>query len=222
MQFNWDVVAHGAMLLMLVAYIVKDIFWLRLLTVIGCIFVVTYFYLGTENPFWIFIGWNLAFIGINAFQIKLLLKEKLGYRLTSEEEYLYNSYFHEMKRTDFIKIIKLAKWRTMNRGDKVFNEGDTVREIMLLQTGYLAVQIKDKTIARLTEGHIIGEMSFVAGEQATATIQVDSDTAILLTWSQQEMHQLMEKNTEMRIIMQSFFSRDLMKKLQQLSQQETK
>jgi hypothetical protein len=205
---------------MLFAYLVKDILWLRVLTVVGCTFDFFYMYLGTESPVWVYMGWNVAFISINSLQIGLLLKEMFGYKLTPEEEHLYQCYFREMNRLDFVKVIKLAEWRTVSENTILITQGETVKEITLIQRGSLAIDIQNRTVAQLTVGQLIGEMSFVTGEPATATIRVDSETAQILVWSQQELRYLIEKNTEMRIIMQSFFNKDLMKKLQQRSAQQ--
>ena len=220
MHINWDYVAHGGMIILLCAYIVKDILWLRVLTVFGCSFDFTYMYLGTDEPVWVYMGWDVAFITINSIQIGLLLKEMFGYKLSPEEDHLYQCYFREMNRRDFIKVIKLAEWRTVTAGTILIKQGESVKDIMLIQLGSLAIDIQNKTVAQLNAGQLIGEMSFVTGEPATATIRVSSETAKILAWSQQELRHLFEKNSEMRIIMQSFFNKDLMKKLQQRSIQQ--
>ena len=57
-----DVLVNTANIFYLLSYSVKDIFWLRILTVVAALFLLPYYYM-QSTPLWTPIGWNLFFYG---------------------------------------------------------------------------------------------------------------------------------------------------------------
>jgi len=68
---------HGANVLFLGAYLIRDILWLRSLTIIGGLALFPYYVWGNPTPLYEPIAWNTVFILINAIQIFRLLRERL-------------------------------------------------------------------------------------------------------------------------------------------------
>lgn len=63
-----DALVSVANVFYLMSYSVRDILWLRILTVVGGTLLLPYYYLQTE-PLWAPFGWNLVFLAINVFWI---------------------------------------------------------------------------------------------------------------------------------------------------------
>jgi hypothetical protein len=76
---------HAANILLLVAYSVRDILWLRLFAVAASLISLPYFILQPE-PLWAPIIWSSVFATINSFQALPLLVERRPVKLTLEEE----------------------------------------------------------------------------------------------------------------------------------------
>ena len=75
MTFQIDYLIHAANLLYLFAYLVRDILWLRILTVVAAFCLIPYFYFRPE-PLMTPIYWNLVFTALNAFWVVRLLLER--------------------------------------------------------------------------------------------------------------------------------------------------
>lgn len=60
---------HVANVVYLLSYWVKDVRWLRALTILGIVLLIPY-YLVQVRPLWEAAIWNLVFLGINIFRLK--------------------------------------------------------------------------------------------------------------------------------------------------------
>jgi len=84
-SFNPNYFLHAANVLLLVAYSVRDILWLRLFAVISALIAIPYFVLQPAR-LWVPIGWSCVFAAINLFQSWRLFVERRIVKLTQEEE----------------------------------------------------------------------------------------------------------------------------------------
>ena len=66
---------YTANFLYLLAYLVRDMFYLRLLTIVAACCLVTYFYSQAE-PLMTVVYWNLFFIALNVLQLARTLLER--------------------------------------------------------------------------------------------------------------------------------------------------
>ena len=87
MSFQFELLIHAANVLYLFAFMVRDILWLRILTVVAAAFLIPYFYYRPE-PLLAPIYWNLAFTVLNIFWIVRLLLERRPVKLSEEEQRL--------------------------------------------------------------------------------------------------------------------------------------
>src|SRR6516164_5723253 len=85
--FGLDFWITSANLLYLASYSVRDILWLRILTIVAGVLLIPYYYLQSK-PLWIAISWNLVFVGINLFWVARLLLERRSVQLTEDEQRL--------------------------------------------------------------------------------------------------------------------------------------
>ena len=78
---------HTANVLYLLSYLVRDILWLRVLTVVAGVVLMPY-YLAQSPPLLAAVAWNVLFTGINAVQIARLLYERRPVVLTEDQAHL--------------------------------------------------------------------------------------------------------------------------------------
>ena len=83
--FGADFWITSANLLYLASYSVRDILWLRALTIVAAGLLIPYYYL-QPAPLWIAIGWNLLFTAINLYWITRLLLQRRPVQLSSDEQ----------------------------------------------------------------------------------------------------------------------------------------
>ena len=99
MPLQIDLLIHLANVLYLFAFMVRDILWLRILTVIAAACIIPYFYLRPE-PLMTPIYWNLVFTALNVYWIVRLLLERRPVPMNEEEARLYQLAFRTMKPRD--------------------------------------------------------------------------------------------------------------------------
>jgi len=75
---------HFANVLYLFSYIMRDILWLRVLTVAAACFLIPYFYF-RPDPLLPAIYWNLVFTSLNVFWICRLLLERRPVKLSDDK-----------------------------------------------------------------------------------------------------------------------------------------
>ena len=75
-----------------------------------------------------------------------------------------------------------------------------------------AVTPDGKEIGRARDGAMIGEISFIQGGTATATVSVTRPSRYV-SWSGDELRKLLQRNPSMDVAMKHVFSVDLMRKL---------
>ena len=80
-----DVLIYAANILYLLSYLVKDIFHLRLLTIVAACCLVAYFYNQAE-PLITVVCWNLFFVGLNVLQLTRILWERYRTRANVQHQ----------------------------------------------------------------------------------------------------------------------------------------
>ena len=203
---------HVASLLTLLAYLVKDILWLRMLTILACIAGIIFNYFVPAAPLWAVINWNVVFIVINVVQILIIIKERSGVDFTDEEKELYQTLFKNFAPFEFMKLLRLGKWLHAKEGQLLAVEEQRLESVMLIYNGLVSVETNGEQIAQLKDGSLVGEMSFITDGAATATVRALQPTRYL-SWSKEEMRDLLKRNPNMRLAMETVFSADMTKKL---------
>ena len=199
-----QIAGHLASILTMVAYLLRDIIWLRFLTILSCFAGIAFNYYVPATPLWTVIGWNTLFA--------IIIKERTGIEFTEEEKELHDTLFKKFAPFEFMKLMRIAEWRQVAPGETVTTEGQLLDEVMMIYNGRLAVEVKGHKQAELQDGHFIGEVSFVSGGAATATVRAIEPTRYI-AWRRIEIDRLLNRNPSMRIAMQGMLTTDLSKKL---------
>ena len=67
---------HLAFGLIAFSFLVKDILYLRVVSILASLFSVFYNYTIPEEPLWLAINWNFIFIAVNVYHVAILIYEK--------------------------------------------------------------------------------------------------------------------------------------------------
>lgn len=209
---GWHLAAHIASLLTVAAYVLKDILWLRLLTILSCFAGIAFNYFVPATPLWTAINWNILFAVINVVQVAIIIKERSGVHFSEEEKELHDTLFKHFAPFEFMKLLRIGKWSTAKKGEVLAVEQQPIDRVMLIYNGRVSVELQGKEVAQLKDGNFIGEMSFITGGVATATVKAVEPTRYL-SWPKKEIENLLKRNPGMRSPMQGMLSTDLSKKL---------
>ena len=71
-----NLIGHLAFGLIAFSFLVKDILWLRLVSILASAFGMAYNYFIPADPMWIAIGWNGVFIAVNLYHIMFIYEKR--------------------------------------------------------------------------------------------------------------------------------------------------
>jgi len=203
---------HVANGLYLCSYLVRDILWLRLLTILAGLSLVPFYCQCSDHILWAPIAWNMLFITVNLVQIGILVRERRPRRLAGAEQELYEQVFSDLTPGEFRRLVKLGQWREIEPGCTIVHRDTVVHDMLVLRQGSLEVRTPDGLIAELRPGQFVGEMSFISGEKATADV-VAVEPSRVLAWSQESLTALLEKKPGLAFKIRGILGRDVVAKL---------
>ena len=199
------IAGHLAFGLIAFSFLVKDILYLRLVSVLASLFSVFYNYTIPIEPMWLAINWNIVFILVNIYHIAVLIYEKRPVQMSPKYKELYETMFKDMTPVEFLKITKIADWIHFKRGEVITQQKHTVDTLNLIYNGTVDVAVDGVKVAELKDGQFVGEMSFLTEKPATATCVVKHDTE-LLVWKQEQFKELLKRNPSLYFTIQSLLS----------------
>ncbi len=207
MTFQIDYLIHAANLLYLFAFLVRDILWLRILTVVAAFCLIPYFYFRPE-PLMTPIYWNLVFTALNAFWVVRLLLERRPVKLSADEQRLCELVFRTMTPREMIKILKLATWHDAAADECFVRRGKQLDRLMVIFSGKACVEVDGRNVTELQPGQFIGSISYVTGETAPANV-VSLEPMRYVSWSKAALKKFMEKNPDLHSALKTTLAIDL-------------
>jgi len=193
------------------SYLVKDILWLRVLTVVGGLVLLAY-YAFMPMPLWAAFAWNILFLSINVAQIRTLLLERRPVRFETHEGRLYQLAFRSLTPHEFAKLLAIARWESVSDGDRIVRRGEALDRVMVIAEGRACVKVDGATVVELRGGCFVGEMSFITGERPNADV-VAMGPVRIASWDRDELRSLLTQSAELRASWQMVISEDLLAKL---------
>jgi Popeye protein conserved region len=202
---------HAANLLLLVAYTVRDILWLRLFALASSLIALPYFAL-QPTPLWEAISWSMLFAVINLFQAWRLSAERRPVKLTPEEQEIRDLVFRDLPPRKLLQVLSIGSWSTAERGEYLLESGKRAEAISLIVRGKVRITRDKYVLGELAAGDIVGSALMLSGASsdvdAVAVEQVRS-----VRWEVDPLDQYLAGNPETRMILQKCLARDLARKL---------
>ena len=196
---------HLAFGLIAFSFLVKDILWLRVVSIVASIFSVLYNFYIPAHPMWLAINWNIVFVLVNIYHIAVIFYEKRPVKMDDKNEELYSTLFKEMSPVEYLKISKVAQWKTFKSGEALTRQEHLVCDLILIYNGTVDVAVDGKKVAELKDGQFVGEMSFLTEKSATATCIVKHPCECLV-WKQREFKELLKRNPSLYFTLQTLLS----------------
>ena len=192
---------------------IKNMLWLRVVMILGaCSEIVYNYYYFESKPQWSPIIWCIVWILVNAFQLAILIKDRMNLKLTEEEEKIYNLSFPKLSKVEFNKLIKSAKWTESEPGTVLVEEGAVISRLIVIFSGIAEIRMNNEIVAYIRDGNFIGEMSFITGNVTTAQVVCFTNCRYLY-WDKSLLMNLIGKHHEIEEGLKSSFNMDLVNKL---------
>lgn len=207
-----QIVGHMSFGLTAVSFYVRDMLLLRSLAIGAGLVGLVYNYLVPGGPLWLVIFWICVFMAINLARIGHLIWERRQVRFSDEEQELYGTLFRQFSPVEFMKLLRLGRWVDAAPGDTLAIQDEPVAEVKLIYNGEVEVERDGTVVATSRDGAMIGEISFLQGGPATATVRVLRPTRYV-AWGQEDLRRMMRRNPTMDVALRTVFSLDLTRKL---------
>ncbi len=207
MSFEFELLIHAANVLYLFAFMVRDILWLRILTVVAASCLIPYFYF-QPVPLMTAVYWNLAFTALNLFWIVRLFLERRPVKLSEEERRLCELVFRTMTPREMVKILKLASWKSAVAGECFVERGKPLHRLMVIYSGKACVEVDGRNVTELQPGQFIGSISYVTEEMAPANI-VSLEPTRYVSWPKSKLQDYMKKNPDLHTALKTTLAIDL-------------
>ena len=202
------IAGHLAFGIIAFSFLVKDILWLRIVSILASAFSIFYNWVIPVEPMWIAIHWNLVFIMLNLYHIAVIIYEKRPVHMNPKDKELYETLFKDLSPVEYLKISKIANWKKFKSGQKIIKQGSPVKDLVLIYNGTVDVAVDNAKVAELRDGQFVGEMSFLTEKPATATCITKHATECLV-WKQDEFKELLKRNPSLYYSIQSLLSNQL-------------
>jgi hypothetical protein len=210
--FNWnDVPGHFSYLIFAISYYFTSMFWLRLMAVLGLFLEIIYFAF-TSDLLYAGIAWNVIFILINFYHLYRLIVDSIHMRLPAAETALLQQVFHGLDNIQIARLLKAGEWRNLEAGTILTDENQPVEELFFLISGRAGVLVGDTLITHLNAGAFIGEIAFLTGQTATATVVIDQP-ARLLVFKKEKLHKIFAQDEQLSLRIHRVIGSDLAGKL---------
>lgn len=197
-----------AALFSLSAYVLSNMLWLRVFLVLAAI---VYIISGVNLGITQMVGWNSAYLVINLFHIALLLLDKSTIALPEETKKIYPKFFSAMSTREFKKLITTNQFQTV-KGERLIGEGEITDKLFILLDGKVDIVKSGEIITSLNSGDLIGEMSFMSKDPASANA-IAAEVVTYAYWTHEDLEKLNQKNCAVYNKFISIIGCDLVRKL---------
>jgi Cyclic nucleotide-binding domain len=171
------------------ALLVRDILWLRVLGLAANLGFVVFNITAQGGPTFVFLGWSLLFLVINLFQIGNLILERRSIRLPEADEDLHTSVFPSLPVGEFRILLKASSRRDLSEGTVLAEQGGESEQVLLIERGAIKLERDGELLDQLIQGHMLGEIAFVARRPFSSRATVVTPTRVL-SWDRKTLERL--------------------------------
>lgn len=210
-----DYLVHFSNVLLLVAFSVRNILWLRWFAVAAALTNIPYF-LYQPSILWPPVLWAGVFTSINLYQIWRIYMERRPVTLSRDEQTLYDLGFHSLAPRDFVALVLVGAWKDAASGDKLLSEGQPVSALSVAIRGEVRVHQNSRDLGLLEPGYVIGTALALTGK-ASPFDATFTAPGRYITWPLSDIRRFMEARPDVESALQRLVNQDLARKVERLS-----
>jgi len=214
-SFNPNYFIHAANVLLLVAYSVRDILWLRLFAVAASLISIPYFML-QPTMLWAPLSWSVVFAAINLLQSWRLYVERRPVKLTAEEEEIRRLVFRDLPPRKILQVLSIGSWTTLEVGERLLERGKLPDAVSLIVRGKVQVTREGRVLGELIPGNVVGSALILSGVPSEVDA-VTLEPGRAMRWELGALERYLTANPETRTVMLRHLARDLAGKVERVA-----
>ena len=200
---------HFGYVLMLCGFLARDILILRSVLVAGQAVIAIY---AAQIGVLSIAGWNTLFASINTVWVVIILRERRRVQIPHEWQPIYRAHFAAMTPREFLAWWRLGQWDAL-RDTPLTREGSSPALLYFILDGTVEVRRGKTSIAQLTRGSFVGEMSLITGRPANADADAVGEVHVQ-QWTRVDLDALRAADLVLWSKVQSALGADLVEKIQ--------
>lgn len=179
----------------LVGYLTRDELRLRIFMLTGSVLYASYYYSFQATPLWDPLITNCILVVANFAIIVVVVIERTTFSMPKETAEIFKL-FPMLTPDQFRRLLKAGRIVQPTAPRQLTVEGDTPDALYFILDGPVTL-LKGDQETRLNHQMFIGELAFLAGNPASATVTADSGTRFL-QWDNATLRRLIDKSTNRR------------------------
>jgi hypothetical protein len=202
---------HISYTLIAISYWLTDMFWLRVVAMVGLSMEIMYFYF-SGGDLRTGIGWDIVFIAINAYQLYQLVKDRYTLRLPEADRELLRSVMKGLNDFQIARLLSVGDFVDVAPGTVLATEQRDLERLVFMCSGMAKVTIGGREIAKLIPGNFVGEVAFLTGKPATATVIAETDLRTV-SFPKDKLNEFMAGESEVAGLIYQLLGRELAAKM---------
>ena len=203
-------VGHLAYILLILSMLMRRMAWLRILVIASALVGIAYSVIWLSDPVSSF--WETLLVAVNVVQLAITWRQNSSARFSREDLAFANRRLRGLSPGEQRRVLDAGRWENLPAGTVLTTEGQEVSDLFFLSDGEADVRYEGRELARCGPGTYIGEMSFVGGGPASATVTTVRPSRI---WriSRETLAMFDQKHPTWLAVLEAGISRDMRRKI---------
>jgi Popeye protein conserved region len=197
---NPTVWINVANVLYLASYSVRDILWLRILTVVASLLLIPY-YAMQPVPLAPAIAWNVVFIAINTYWIIKLLIERRPVHFTADEARLRELSFPSLTPQEARNLFAMGDWDDVAPGASLVEHDNGKSKFSVILRGDCDFVYRTTKVAELGEGQFVGPIDRSA-QNAPGVDVIVRKNARIMCWPQDRLSAFLKNRPDIDLALE--------------------
>ena len=203
-------IVTAAFMVQAAGFLVRDELWLRALILLGTVFYIIFYAVAPGGPLWDAIIGSSILAAINIVLIVVILRERTVLTMSAEEAAIYGA-FAPLTPGQFRRMMKKAERVDTAASTVLTHEGSPLDQLYFVVDGSLVLH-KDGRESRIDTGCFVGELAFLLGRPASATVSVEGKGRYL-RWAADDLRAMMRRHRAFDTALLARFNAELAEKL---------
>ncbi|MFK5977829.1 MAG: cyclic nucleotide-binding domain-containing protein [Rhizobiaceae bacterium] len=204
-----NLVGHVAYVLLIVSMLMRNMRWLRIFAICAGSVSAVYYWAQAD---YVSVFWESIFTLVNVIQLFYIAIENSRGRFSKDERYFIETCLPGLERAQARRFMKLGAWTQVSDETILISEDTCPQRLKFVVDGVAKVTRKSKHLGKVSRGDFLGEMSYLTGQSASASVIAET-TMRYLAFDRDVLKEHLTKNPEVRFALESSFNRNLVEKL---------
>ncbi|MEM7215605.1 MAG: cyclic nucleotide-binding domain-containing protein [Pseudomonadota bacterium] len=210
-----NLVGHFAYVLLIVSMMMRNMNWLRFFALLAGAISAIYYWILSD---YVSMFWEALFSLVNVAQLVILQIENRRGKFSEEESMFISSCLSDIERAHARRLVRLGAWTEVQDEATLITQDTCPGHLKYVVSGEASIVRNNRVIGIVGSGDFLGEMSYLTGKKATASVVTTKPTRYL-AFERKTLRTHLEKNPEVRHALEASFNRNLVEKLAKTSDQ---